>query len=98
MWHCIALQLVQLFAELERMAFNTAISKLRAVLCDSTAKPIYVERVPRQGYRFVAPVVLRDVQTALSESTQSPAENPAEADGGESQPAVVEPAHGHRRQ
>jgi DNA-binding winged helix-turn-helix (wHTH) protein len=34
---------------------NTAISKLRYALRDSTGRPVFVETVPRRGYRFLAP-------------------------------------------
>jgi DNA-binding winged helix-turn-helix (wHTH) protein/Flp pilus assembly protein TadD len=35
---------------------NTAIKKLRIALEDSSDNPVYVETVPRRGYRFLAPV------------------------------------------
>lgn len=35
---------------------NTAVNKLREVLCDSASQPQFVETVPRHGYRFVAAV------------------------------------------
>lgn len=35
---------------------NTALSTLRHALGDSADKPQYIETVPRQGYRFIAPV------------------------------------------
>ena len=35
---------------------NSAIKKLRDVLCDSAEKPRYIETLPRRGYRFIAPV------------------------------------------
>lgn len=35
---------------------NTALSNLRRALGDSTENPVFVETVPRQGYRFIAPV------------------------------------------
>ncbi len=37
-------------------SLNTAVMKLREVLGDSADKPLYIETVPRKGYRFVAPV------------------------------------------
>jgi DNA-binding winged helix-turn-helix (wHTH) protein len=43
---------------------NTAIKKLRRALGDSSARPRYVETVPRRGYRFVAPVDLRSDEAA----------------------------------
>ena len=35
---------------------NTAVRKLREALDDSAANPRFIERVPRRGYRFIAPV------------------------------------------
>ncbi len=35
---------------------NTAIKKLRYALGDSPENPVFIETVPRRGYRFIAPV------------------------------------------
>jgi Tol biopolymer transport system component/DNA-binding winged helix-turn-helix (wHTH) protein len=35
---------------------NTAVKKLRYALGDSAENPIFIETVPRRGYRFIAPV------------------------------------------
>jgi Tol biopolymer transport system component/DNA-binding winged helix-turn-helix (wHTH) protein len=37
-------------------SLNTAMMKLRDALGDSTEAPIYIETVPKHGYRFIAPV------------------------------------------
>src|SRR5476649_1346140 len=37
-------------------SLNAALKKLRAALQDDAENPRFVETVPRQGYRFVAPV------------------------------------------
>src|SRR6476620_4714522 len=37
-------------------SLNTAVMKLREALGDSADKPLYIETIPRKGYRFVAPV------------------------------------------
>jgi DNA-binding winged helix-turn-helix (wHTH) protein/TolB-like protein/Tfp pilus assembly protein PilF len=37
---------------------NRSISTLRRALEDSPARPLYIETVPRHGYRFIAPVIL----------------------------------------
>ena len=37
-------------------SLNAAIKRLRAALGDSADAPRFVETLPRQGYRFVAPV------------------------------------------
>jgi DNA-binding winged helix-turn-helix (wHTH) protein len=35
---------------------NTAVMKVRQVLGDTGAKSLYIETVPRLGYRFIAPI------------------------------------------
>jgi Tol biopolymer transport system component/DNA-binding winged helix-turn-helix (wHTH) protein len=37
-------------------SLNTAVMKLRDALGDSTSAPLYIETVPKKGYRFIAPV------------------------------------------
>src|SRR6266550_3043442 len=37
---------------------NAAVMKLREALGDSADKPLYIETIPKKGYRFVAPVSL----------------------------------------
>ena len=37
-------------------SLNTAVMKLREALGDSTGTPLYIETVPKRGYRFIAPV------------------------------------------
>src|SRR5246500_2499531 len=37
-------------------SLNTAVMKLREALGDSADKPLYIETIPKRGYRFVAPV------------------------------------------
>lgn len=39
---------------------NTAIKKLRYALGDSAESPVFIETVPRRGYRFIAPVQTDD--------------------------------------
>jgi Tol biopolymer transport system component/DNA-binding winged helix-turn-helix (wHTH) protein len=38
-------------------SLNAAIKRLREALGDSATKPVYIETIPRRGYRFVAPVL-----------------------------------------
>jgi DNA-binding winged helix-turn-helix (wHTH) protein len=38
---------------------NTAANRLRSALGDSADNPIYIETLPRVGYRFLAPVIVR---------------------------------------
>lgn len=35
-------------------SLNTAVARLREVLCDSADRPRYIETLPRLGYRFIA--------------------------------------------
>jgi len=42
---------------------NTAVSKLRDALSDTTEKPRYIETIPRRGYRFITPVALAETAT-----------------------------------
>jgi Tol biopolymer transport system component/DNA-binding winged helix-turn-helix (wHTH) protein len=49
---------------------NTAVRKLRYALGDSAEVPLYVETLPRRGYRFIA-----SVAAAKSEERSEPAEN-----------------------
>jgi DNA-binding winged helix-turn-helix (wHTH) protein len=39
-------------------SLSTAVMKLREVLGDSTDTPLYIETIPKRGYRFIAPVSL----------------------------------------
>jgi Tol biopolymer transport system component/DNA-binding winged helix-turn-helix (wHTH) protein len=41
-------------------SLNTAMMKLRDALGDSAEAPIYIETVPKHGYRFIAPVTATD--------------------------------------
>jgi Tol biopolymer transport system component/DNA-binding winged helix-turn-helix (wHTH) protein len=43
------------FVEFEN-GLNNAVKKLRSALGDSADKPLYVETLPRVGYRFIAPI------------------------------------------
>jgi Tol biopolymer transport system component/DNA-binding winged helix-turn-helix (wHTH) protein len=49
-------------------SMNTALMKLRAALNDNADNPIFIETVPRKGYRFIAPVetVTPDVPTVTT--------------------------------
>jgi DNA-binding winged helix-turn-helix (wHTH) protein/Tol biopolymer transport system component len=38
-------------------SLNTALMKLRAALNDNAENPVFIETVPRKGYRFIAPIV-----------------------------------------
>jgi DNA-binding winged helix-turn-helix (wHTH) protein/Tol biopolymer transport system component len=45
-------------------SLNTALMKLRAALNDNAENPVFIETVPRRGYRFIAPVEIVAVGTS----------------------------------
>jgi len=48
---------------------NTAIKKLRYALGDSADHPVFIETVPRRGYRFIAPVTRNGAGSAPTSVT-----------------------------
>ena len=74
---------------------NQCIQQIRTALSDTAGNPLYVETIPRQGYRFIAPVESRSIP--------SPGPRMAEADSVEGPVAVAQrgatapgdTAHGH---
>src|SRR5665213_2721815 len=52
-------------------SLNTAVNKLREVLCDSASEPHFIETTPRHGYRFIAEVEKR---APAEESSPKPAQ------------------------
>ena len=67
------------FVDFDR-SLNTAITKLRTALCDPAETPRFIETIPRQGYRFIAPV--STTGEATIESLPSPSLEVPEVDGG----------------
>jgi DNA-binding winged helix-turn-helix (wHTH) protein/tetratricopeptide (TPR) repeat protein len=51
---------------------NTAVSKLRDALSDSSEKPRYIETIPRRGYRFLMPVEILDANGSPPAASESP--------------------------
>ena len=80
---------------------NTAISKLRYALRDSTERPVFVETVPRRGYRFLAPVSDVTASEAAPEnvnhpiSLATPANGPDSVSFSEPEPARKQPERSH---
>jgi DNA-binding winged helix-turn-helix (wHTH) protein/Tol biopolymer transport system component len=72
---------------------NTAIKKLRYALGDSTDRPVFIETVPRRGYRFIAPVsgngFLPDQRAAIFPTVTNKKE-PSESRFGSDSPAIVQ--------
>lgn len=52
-------------------SLNTAIRKVRYALRDDAESPIYIETVPRQGYRFVAPIAWAEPERAEGEKPEA---------------------------
>src|SRR5208337_3006819 len=50
-------------------SLNAALKKLRAALQDNAENPRFIETVPRQGYRFLAPIHV--VPAPAAEATQA---------------------------
>jgi DNA-binding winged helix-turn-helix (wHTH) protein/Tol biopolymer transport system component len=45
-------------------SLNTALMKLRAALNDNAENPVFIETVPRRGYRFIAPLEIVAIGTS----------------------------------
>jgi serine/threonine protein kinase/Tol biopolymer transport system component len=52
------------FVDFER-GLNKAVNRLREVLDDSADQPRFIETLPRQGYRFIAPVERTETQSSV---------------------------------
>ena len=50
----------EIYVDFEQ-GMNRCIKQIRTVLGDNTDNPLYVETLPRRGYRFLAPVVSKNV-------------------------------------
>jgi TolB-like protein len=53
-------------------ALNTAVNKLREVLCDTATNPRFIETLPRRGYRFIAHVDLPAAAVQAPERSGKP--------------------------
>ena len=53
---------------------NKCIKQIRNVLNDNADRPLYVETLPRKGYRFLAPVVSKTVAAPLPKIIESPSD------------------------
>jgi DNA-binding winged helix-turn-helix (wHTH) protein/tetratricopeptide (TPR) repeat protein len=49
---------------------SIAVNKLREALCDSATQPLYIETVPKRGYRFLAPIEDSDPPPPLAPSSE----------------------------
>lgn len=51
---------------------NSIVNRLRDALGDSAENPVFIETLPRRGYRFLAPVVAVSQPTAADTAVESP--------------------------
>jgi eukaryotic-like serine/threonine-protein kinase len=72
---------------------NKCIKQIRNVLGDNADKPLYIETLPRHGYRFVAPVVSKTIPAPKPRVVESESgersRGPLLVAGGAGAPAVV---------
>ena len=57
-------------------SLNSTVKKLREALSDDAGKPLYIETIPRRGYRFIAPIQMEasEKQGAVEEPSWLTAE------------------------
>lgn len=53
-------------------SLNAALKRLRAALDDDADNPRFVETVPKHGYRFIAPVILQEISSAVESELTAP--------------------------
>ncbi len=81
-------------------SLNTAMMKLREALGDSTGTPLYIETIPKRGYRFIAPVSsVTDARHEQPRANGDPVSSPIHGVEGpqEAIPAPAEKPAVHRR-
>jgi DNA-binding winged helix-turn-helix (wHTH) protein len=57
---------------------NKCVKQIRTALGDDVNKPVYIETIPRQGYRFLAPVVAKTVLAPAARVKESSSGIPAD--------------------
>ena len=62
---------------------SVILTKLRQVLSDSPDRPLFIETVPRRGYRFIAPATSVETMSEMLSAV-----NPAATDEAHSQPSA----------
>jgi Tol biopolymer transport system component/DNA-binding winged helix-turn-helix (wHTH) protein len=73
-------------------ALNTAVMKLREALRDSREKPLYIQTIPRKGYRFIAPVSVVPSDPIAPPANEPPASEQVAASAISHNPATPETA------
>lgn len=54
------------------LALKRIINRIRTALGDSAENPIFIETIPRQGYRFIAPLKKKEEKTSTDSSETMP--------------------------
>jgi DNA-binding winged helix-turn-helix (wHTH) protein len=57
---------------------NKCVKQIRTALGDDVSKPVYIETIPRRGYRFLAPVVAKTVLAPAARVKESSSGIPAD--------------------
>lgn len=60
-------------------SLNSTMKKLREALGDDAGKPLYIETIPRRGYRFIAPVHMEGQDPVVDEPSWLTAETAVQA-------------------
>ena len=60
---------------------NKCINQIRTALGDNADNPVYVETLPRRGYRFLAPVVSKTIPAPQPKVTESDSGDTGPASG-----------------
>jgi DNA-binding winged helix-turn-helix (wHTH) protein len=60
----------QTYVDFEQ-GMNHCVKQIRAALCDSADTPLYIETIPRRGYRFLVPVVTKTILAPAPRVVQS---------------------------
>src|SRR5271169_6122329 len=63
-------------------SLNAAVMKLREALGDSADAPLYIETIPKRGYRFIAPVSQEEPPQARSAQASGPSAQAAAVGSG----------------
>jgi len=53
------------------LALKRIINRIRVALGDSADNPIFIETIPRQGYRFIAPLKKKDEKAAVTDRPET---------------------------
>ena len=61
-------------------SLNSAVQRLRDCLSDTAEKPLWIETIPRRGYRFIAPVEKQTIPSPEALQNTALALSPSESD------------------